>query len=194
MEWIILVMIGLIAGSVGAMAGLGGGIIVVPALLFVGTFPDYFNGITPQVAVGTSLIVMIFTGLSSTLSYMRHKTIDYKSGFIFFAGSGPGSIVGAWVNKYIHIQQFNLYFGIFIVLIGFLLIIRNKLKPVPLNKNSGVLRHFKDNYGDTYTYGYHPVLAILITFIVGFTSGLFGVGGGSLIVPAMIILFLTSMP
>src|SRR6476659_8307737 len=105
MEWIVLVLIGLAASSLGSLIGLGGGIIVVPSLLYLGTLPG-FDHITPQVAVGTSLFTMIFTGLSSTLSYMKHKTIDYKSGLIFLIGSGPGSILGAWVTESLDLHSF----------------------------------------------------------------------------------------
>lgn len=189
-EWIILLIIGLAAGTIGALMGLGGGIIVVPALLYFSTYTDLLGEVTPQVAVGTSLLIMIFTGLSSTLSYMKHKTVDYKSGLIFFIGSGPGGIVGAYVNKALDVTSFNIYFGIFIIIISIVLMIRSKLKPVALSVNGGIRRTFTDLQGETFQYGYQPVIAIIISFIVGFCSGIFGIGGGSLMVPAMILIFL----
>lgn len=88
---------------------------MVPALLYLATLPS-FSHLTPQVVVGTSLFTMIFTGLSSTLAYMKHKTVDYKSGFIFLIGSGPGSILGAWVTEKLDLHSFNIYFGVFILL------------------------------------------------------------------------------
>ncbi|WP_077215432.1 sulfite exporter TauE/SafE family protein [Bacillus dakarensis] len=190
MEWLILLMIGLAAGTIGALMGLGGGIIVVPALLYFSTYTNLLGEITPQVAVGTSLLIMIFTGLSSTLSYMKHKTVDYKSGMIFFIGSGPGGIVGAYVNKALDMTSFNIYFGVFIIIISIVLMVRGKLKPVTLSVNGGVKRTFTDLHGETFQYGYQPVIAIIISFIVGFCSGIFGIGGGSLMVPAMILIFL----
>ena len=190
MEWIILLIIGLAAGTIGALMGLGGGIIVVPALLYFSTYTDLLGDVTPQVAVGTSLLIMIFTGLSSTLSYMKHKTVDYKSGLIFFIGSGPGGIAGAYVNKALDVTSFNIYFGIFIIIISIVLMIRGKLKPVTLSVNGGIKRTFTDLQGETFQYGYQPLIAIIISFIVGFCSGIFGIGGGSLMVPAMILIFL----
>ncbi|MEI5907852.1 sulfite exporter TauE/SafE family protein [Bacillus spongiae] len=189
MEWIILVLIGLTAGTLGALIGLGGGIIIVPALLYFGTSTSLLTNISPQVAVGTSLVIMIFTGLSSTLAYMKHKTVDYRSGLLFFLGSGPGAIVGAWVNQSLNIVAFNIYFGAFMIFISLVLMVRDKLKPFPFTK-SGLKRSFQDAEGNTYEYSYQPIVAIGISFIVGFTSGLFGIGGGSLMVPAMILLFL----
>ncbi len=190
MEWLVLLSIGLLAGAIGSLVGLGGGVIIVPALIYFGTYTSWIEGMTPQTAVGTSLVIMIFTGLSSTLAYLKHKTVDYKSGLIFFAGSGPGSILGAYVNKGLNMESFNLYFGVFMILIAIILIIRNKIKPIEKFKQASYQREFTDSSGKTFRYGFPPVMGALIAFIVGFTSGLFGIGGGSLMVPAMILIFL----
>src|ERR1700747_1128150 len=108
MEYLLLVIIALCAGIIGALVGLGGGVILVPATLFVGLTLGYIPALTPQSVVGLSVIMMIFTGLSSTLSYMKSKTVDYKSGFIFFIGSIPGTMLGAWVNQFLDLPSFNL--------------------------------------------------------------------------------------
>lgn len=190
MEWLILVTIGLIAGSLGSLIGLGGGIIIVPALLYFSTYTEFLTDITPQLAVGTSLVIMIFTGLSSTLSYMKHKTLDYKSGLIFFIGSGPGGILGAWVNQALNMQTFHIFFGIFMISVSILLMVKDKLKPLSLNRKKGITRSFTDVQGRTWDYGFSPLIGVGISFFVGFCSGIFGIGGGSLMVPAMILLFL----
>ncbi|MEH7334184.1 sulfite exporter TauE/SafE family protein [Neobacillus drentensis] len=188
MEWILLVVIGLAASSLGSLIGLGGGIIVVPALLYLGSF-SAFGHVTPQVAVGTSLFTMIFTGLSSTLAYMKYKTVDYKSGLIFLIGSGPGSILGAWVTEKLPMHSFNILFGLFIIFVSVILLLKDKLKPIPYKKEKGIVRTFTDNTGKTFEYGYNPMIGVLVAFIVGFISGIFGVGGGSLMVPTMILVF-----
>jgi len=188
MEYIWLTLLGFLAGAIGSLVGLGGGVIIVPALLFLGTtgvFPD----ISPQLAVGTSLVVIIFNGLSSTLSYMKHKTVDYKSGFLFFLGSGPGATVGALVNNLLNIMHFSLYFGLFLIFSSFLLMLQGRWAGERKNSHFKVTRTYITNEGEMMTYGYHPVVAIIIAFIVGFFSGLFGIGGGSLMVPVMILLF-----
>ncbi|GAA3327694.1 hypothetical protein GCM10020331_068660 [Ectobacillus funiculus] len=84
MEYIILLIVGFIAGTIGSLVGLGGGIVIVPLLTGLGALLHLPN-VSPQLAVGTSIVTVVFTGLSSTLSYMKHKRVDYKSGLLFFS-------------------------------------------------------------------------------------------------------------
>jgi uncharacterized protein len=190
MEFIFLVIIALFSGLIGSLVGLGGGIILVPATLYVGLNLGMIPDITPQKVVGLSVVMMIFTGLASTLSFMKSKTVDYKSGFIFFIGSIPGTMLGAWVNKGLDLPSFNLYFGILLIILATILLVRDRLKPVKWFVKNGVQQEFTDNEGNTFVYGYPIWFAIILTFGIGFASGLFGIGGGSMMVPAMIILFL----
>ncbi|MGE7999933.1 sulfite exporter TauE/SafE family protein [Lysinibacillus sp. NPDC093190] len=190
MEFFVLVIIALLSGLIGSLVGLGGGIILVPATLYVGLNLGMIPDITPQRVVGLSVVMMIFTGLASTLSYMKSKTVDYKSGWIFFIGSIPGTMLGAWVNKGLDLPSFNLYFGILLIILATILLVRDRLKPVEWFVKNGMRLEFEDKEGNTFVYGYPIWFAIALTFAIGFASGLFGIGGGSMIVPAMIILFL----
>ncbi len=188
MVWAVLFLTGLAAGMLGSLMGLGGGIIVVPALMIFSVLSPFFADVTPQTAVGTSLLIMIFTGLSSTLAYMKQKTVDYMAGGIFFIGSGPGALFGVWLNKDLEVAPFLIFFGMFVVLVSFILLIRNKLKPLSI-KGKGVRRTYQTEAGLEIEYGFTPFIAIVISFCVGMFSGLFGIGGGSLMVPVMILLF-----
>lgn len=190
MVFIIMALVGIVSGIVGALIGLGGGVILVPALLFLGTGFAFFPELSPQQIVGLSVVMMIFTGLSSTLAYLKVGTVDYKSGIIFFAGSAPGTVIGAFVNKNLDLPSFNLYFGILLVLLSLLLLIRDRLKEVHWFVDNGRKTTFIDKQQKEYVYGYPIWFALVLTFFVGFASGLFGIGGGSIIVPAMILLFL----
>ncbi|MED3662388.1 sulfite exporter TauE/SafE family protein [Ureibacillus terrenus] len=189
MEYLLLAIIALCAGILGSLVGLGGGVVLIPATLYFGVQLGYFPDITPQRVVGLSVVMMIFTGLSSTISYMRSKQVDFISGSIFFIGSAPGAILGAWLNKGLNIDSFNLYFGILLIVLSTLLFVRDKLKPIQWFMDHGIKRSFTDRQGQTFEFGYPVWFAVGFSFFVGMISGLFGIGGGSLIVPAMILLF-----
>lgn len=185
---LILLLIGLVAGTIGSLAGLGGGVIIVPALLFLASINPQFSMITPPIAVGTSMVLIILTALSSTLSYTKQKRVDFRSGIVFFLGCGPGAMVGAYLTRFF--EETDLFFALFgflLILISFMLTVKEKGKPKIMKWD--VLRSFQEPNGVTYEYGYHRLTALILSFLVGILSGLFGVGGGSMMVPMMILLF-----
>lgn len=185
--FIFSLIIGLITAFVGSLMGLGGGVILVPVLLLMASSFDAFQWATPQAIVGVSLVVMIFTGLSSTLAYLKVKRVDYKTGFLFLIGSIPGGVIGAWLNQHIDAGSFQLYFGFLMIFISILLVFKKK-KPAKKDLTGKNVRTFEFN-GIEYRYKVNKVAAIFLALMVGTLSGLFGIGGGSIMVPAMILLF-----
>ncbi|MBH5318955.1 sulfite exporter TauE/SafE family protein [Paenibacillus sp. GSMTC-2017] len=186
MEWIILVLIGVVAAMFGSIVGLGGGIIIVPAVLFIA--PSLIGEpVDHATAVGISLTVLIITALASTLTYAKRKIVDFRTAMLFFITSGPAAIIGSAVTGYLKAGTFQLAFGIFMLLMAGLLIARDYMKP--FTKEWPVVRSITDATGQTHTYSYGIVPALVIGFGVGLISGLFGIGGGSLFVPLMVLLF-----
>ncbi len=61
---------------------------------FLGTYTLIIPEISPQLAVGTSMVVVLATGLSSTLAYMKQKKVDYKSGLYFLWAAALGQFLG----------------------------------------------------------------------------------------------------
>lgn len=184
---LIMLAIGIVAGTVGSLVGLGGGVIIVPALIFLSRWYDQLS-ISPQVATGTSLAVIAVSSLSSCIAYFKQRKVDTGSAFLFFAGSGPGSIAGAILNAHLPGGGILNGFGVFMLAVSFLLMVRDKLKK--RNMRWTVTRTFVDPAGgETYTYGYTRTTALAVSFVVGLTAGLFGVGGGALMMPVMLILF-----
>jgi len=183
---IIFVLIGLAAGAIGSVAGLGGGIFFVPALLyFVNQYAP--GAMTPQIAAATSLVVIAVTALSSSIAYLRQKKVDTSSALLFFVGSAPGSVAGVYLNQWLEIDSFSLLFGLFQLSMFTLLMVKDRIKPRTLAWD--VRRTYINEEGLTAEYGYQRWMALLTAFFVGVVSSLFGVGGGVLMVPAMIILF-----
>ncbi|WP_214625869.1 sulfite exporter TauE/SafE family protein [Paenibacillus agaridevorans] len=186
MEWILLMLLGVVAAAFGSLVGLGGGIIIVPGLLL---FAPTLIGepIEHATAVGISLTVLIVTALASTLSYTKRGIVDFRSGLLFFITSGPASILGAALTGLMQAGVFQLLFGSLMLLLAGLLIGRDYMKPFA--KEWSIQRSITDAQGNVHTYGYGLWSALAIGFCVGLISGLFGIGGGSLFVPMMVLLY-----
>lgn len=187
LEFLISLLIGLTTAFIGSILGLGGGIILVPTLIFVASISDAFAWATPQTIVGISLVVIIFTGLASTLSYLKVKRVDYKTGFLFLLGSIPGGVLGSWLNQFINADRFQLYFGLLIIGIAIILFLKKDV-PKEMDLTAKNVRTFELN-GEMFHYKVNLYGAVILAFFVGTLSGLFGIGGGSIMVPAMIIFF-----
>nr|WP_202903207.1 sulfite exporter TauE/SafE family protein [Paenibacillus gorillae] len=186
LEWILLVLLGVVAAMFGSIVGLGGGIIIVPALMLLG--PQLTGAeIDHATAVGTSLTMLIVTALASTLSYAKKKIVDFRSGLLLFITSGPAALIGSALTGKLQGAAFSLSFGIFMLLMAALLIARDYMKPV--TRQWPIERSITDASGQVHTYGYGLLPLLLIGFAVGLISGLFGIGGGSLFVPVMVLLF-----
>src|SRR5699024_2942122 len=78
------------AGGYGTIVGAGGGFILVPALLLL------FN-LSPAVAAGTGLVIVLINSLTGVVGYSRQKRIDYRTGLKIAIGAIPGSIFGVWL-------------------------------------------------------------------------------------------------
>jgi len=184
---LILLVCGVVAGTVGSLVGLGGGVIIVPVLLYLGSTSESFE-VTPQIAVGTSLLVIAFSSLSSSISYFRQSKVDFRSALLFFTASGPGAIVGAFINNRMSGGAFLIGFGTFMIAVSFLLMMRGRWKK--RNTEWSVTRTYHDTITNEHlTYGYTRKVALTVSFAVGILAGMFGVGGGALMMPVMLLLF-----
>ncbi|EFM10266.1 protein of unknown function DUF81 [Paenibacillus curdlanolyticus YK9] len=186
LEIVLLALLGLISAIFGSIVGLGGGIIIVPALTLLG--PQLVGSeIDHATAVGTSLAVLIVTALASTMAYSKKKRVDWRSGWLLFMTSGPAAMIGSALTGHMSNGPFQLSFGIFMLLMAGLLVARDYMKPI--SRQWPVVRTYTDDKGEQHHYGYAVLPALLVGFAVGLISGLFGIGGGSLFVPVMVLLF-----
>lgn len=186
---ILLILIGGLSAILGSIVGIGGGIIVVPTLVYLGVNHHFLHVITTQIAIGTSSVILIVTGLSSSLGYLKTKQVDIKNGSIFLFGLLPGSLIGSFLSRYLTLDSFNLYFGIFMIGVSILLMIRYKIKPFKIFDKPQYERAYIDVEGKTYHYSVPPFFAFCTTLFIGVLTGLFGIGGGALMTPLMLIVF-----
>lgn len=187
MVYLISLLAGIIASFIGSLVGLGGGMILIPLLLALHEHHPGFAWATPHTIVGISLFLIVFTALSSTISYLKQQRVDKKSGLQFLLGSIPGGIFGSWLNQFVPAEKFTLYFGLLMIVMSLLLFIKRQEQARPMI-TTGSKRVFTLN-GVEYQYAVNKWFAISISFIVGVLSGLFGIGGGAIMVPTMILLF-----
>lgn len=157
-----LIPLGFIAGVVGSIIGLGGGIIIVPVLTFL--------GVTPTVAASSSLFAAFSNSVASTVSYAKQKRIDYKIGLKLGLMSIPGTILGAFATAEVTPAIFKILFGIVLVASCYYLFIKRDTG----SKQAIITKRML-------------VASAGISFFAGILSSFFGIGGGIIFVPLMII-------
>lgn len=172
---VILFASGVGIGALGTLIGAGGGWMIVPLLLLGFHF-------TPQQAVGTSLAVVFLNALSGSIAYMLQGRVLYTMGTAFAAATIPGALLGAWLVQYFSSRWFSILFGSFLMFVAIFLHRGEQLLFVRSTRGGvtpGELQSFRS-----------PVLrlGILISFLVGVLSSLFGVGGGIIHVPFLIVI------
>jgi uncharacterized membrane protein YfcA len=157
-----LIPLGFIAGVVGSIIGLGGGIIIVPVLTFL--------GVTPTVAASSSLFAAFSNSVASTVSYAKQKRIDYKIGLKLGLMSIPGTILGAFATAEVTPAIFKILFGIVLIASCYYLFIKRDME----SKQTTITKRML-------------VASAGISFFAGILSSFFGIGGGIIFVPLMII-------
>jgi len=114
--WLIFVIIGVLGGVASGLFGVGGGIVIVPALI-------YWAGFSQHAATGTSLAVLLPpVGLAATLEYYRHGNVDVHAAIILAASMFAGAGVGAYFANQMKGPHLRLLFGLFVSAIGIYLV------------------------------------------------------------------------
>jgi uncharacterized membrane protein YfcA len=157
-----LIPLGFAAGILGSMIGLGGGIIVVPVLTFFG-FP-------PTLAASNSLFAAFSNAVASTVSYSRQKRIDYSLGLKLGLLCIPGTVLGAYVSSDVTPAIFKILFGIVLVSAAFYIFLRKKIETKEKNLTKLTI-----------------IFVIAASFFAGIISSFFGIGGGIIFVPLMVV-------
>jgi uncharacterized protein len=116
MTYTIFIVIGLLGGLASGFFGIGGGIVIVPALI-------YWAGFSQHKATGTSLAVLLPPiGLAATFEYYRHGYVDIRAAIILAITMFAGSWIGAYGANRLKGPHLRLAFGIFVCSLGIYLI------------------------------------------------------------------------
>ncbi len=167
-EYLWLLPLGFVAGIIGSMIGLGGGFIVVPVLTFF--------GFSPTLAASNSLFAAFSNAVASTTSYAKQKRIVYSVGLKLALLSIPGTILGAYISDEISSSLFKMLFAIVLIGSSAYIYARRKMESKEYNLSKQIM-----------------VLAVGASFFAGIISSLFGIGGGTVFVPLMVIAIGLSM-
>ncbi len=158
-------LIGFLAGVFGGLVGLGGGVIMIP--LMVGVLK-----LDQHRAHGTSLVALVFTGISGAVAYGLKGTVDVAAAILMAATAMISARAGAHFAHSLPEWKLKRSFGGFLVFVSVLLL----LKPYLLHSQGTAA-------------GWQKVAVLLLTGVcTGFLSGKMGVGGGTIMVPAMVLL------
>ena len=163
---VVLAIAAAVAGFMAGLLGVGGGIIMVPALYYAFTVLDFDIATRMHLSVGTSLAIIIPTSIISTKTHMEYDAVDFKliksfGIFILF-----GVIGGTFLAVNLKTPAFVLFFSIMAFIVGlFFIFFREQLL-----KNPKMISDSAKNISGV---------------IIGFISVLLGIGGGSLMVPFM---------
>ena len=181
---ILLPLLAFLIGVIAAMLGIGGGVFLVPSLILL---PWY--ALDPATASGTSLAAIVFISLSSTFRYRKQKRIDYLLGFAFATTTIPGAFLGSYVKSIVETWILGLIFAFFLIFVSIRMFIGKRGEESKsgdsANKRGEKKRRIIDSYGKVFTYSVNLRAVPLLGFAGGFSSGLLGIGGGSVLVPAM---------
>jgi len=155
-----------VAGFMAGLLGVGGGIIMVPALYYAFTVLDFELATRMHLSVGTSLAIIIPTSIISTKTHMEYDAVDFKMVKSFGIFILLGVIAGTFLAVNLKTPTLVLFFSIFAFMVGlFFIFLREKLVENP-KTISNIVKNISG-------------------ILIGFISVPLGIGGGSLMVPFM---------
>jgi uncharacterized membrane protein YfcA len=158
--------IGALAGISSGLLGIGGGIIIVPALSAIFSqntdIPAHY---AMHLAIGTSLATMIATLASGVYAHHRQGTVHWPLAKSIFPGLVAGTVLGAFIAAFLPARFLTIFFSVFLIIVSLRMLFQRK---------DGVEMEISNQ------------LRQMIAGIIGVLSGILGAGGGSLMVPFLL--------
>lgn len=161
---IVLIVVGMLVGVLSGMFGIGGGTVIVPALVWL--------GLSQRNAAATSTLAIVPTSISGVVSYATGGHVDWLAAVLLFCGMFVGGQIGSWLLSRLPELVLRWIFVAFLVFV-----VINQVSFVPSRDHQIVM---------TVATG---VCLALLGVVIGMLAGLLGIGGGALAVPALSMLF-----
>ena len=193
---LVVLFMGAAVGFLSGMFGVGGGFLITPLLIF-------YN-IPPAIAVATGANQVIASSFSGSLAHLKRGTLDFKLGFVLLGGGIIGSTVGVWVFALLRsVGQLDLFISLLYVAllgtVGGLMLVEslNSMRAARGGENISLKKSGQHNWihrlplkmrfrASKLFVSVIPVLGI--GAVIGFLASIMGVGGGFIMVPALIYL------
>tara|TARA_R110002072_G_scaffold136602_1_gene279101 strand:+ start:1807 stop:2730 length:924 start_codon:yes stop_codon:yes gene_type:complete len=193
----LLLGLGGLVGILSGMFGVGGGFLMTPLLFFI--------GIPPAVAVATEANQIVASSFSGVLAHFKRKTVDLRMGTVLLIGGLIGAALGVMLFNYLKSQGqvdllVKLFYVVFLGAIGGLMFIEslNAIRKTKSGKRTPRKKHnwihglpFKMRFRASGLY-ISVIPPLIVGIAVGILAAIMGVGGGFIMVPAMI--YLLGMP
>lgn len=179
--------ISLLAGIIGAILGIGGGILIVPALTIV-------FGVNIRFAIGASIVSVIATSSGAAAAYVRDKITNIRLGIFLEVATTIGALVGFFLASYAHPKFLYFLFAGILTYSAFVMLIGRsfEVKNIPPKEDPLAIRlkvngtYPERNLGKNVSYKvYNVAWGFVMMLGAGIVSGLLGIGSGILKVPAM---------
>ena len=181
-SFLLLVLGGGVAGTIGAMLGLGGGVFLTPFLLFV-------FGLPMHQAIATSILAVIATSSAGAAMNMERQTVNIRLGMVLEIATVTGAIFGGITANLLSGDVLSHIFATLLLVVAFTMIwrLKHSSDTAPAVTDGAFAAAYKDEAtGAMIPYSAKRIPAVLVvSLIAGNISGLLGVGGGIFKVPAM---------
>ena len=196
-----ILAMGLTVGFLSGLFGIGGGFLMTPLLIFI--------GIPPAIAVGTQSTSVVASSLSGALTHFARRSIDFKMGSVLLCGGAAGTLSGIYLFKILsEIGQIDLMISviyvIFLSIIGGLMMVES-VQAIRAARGGGAGGARRRRGHHSWIHGlpfkmrfrrsklYISVIPpVLVGYFVGTLSAIMGIGGGFIMIPAMI--YILRMP
>jgi uncharacterized protein len=159
----IYLLSGSIAGLIGGLFGLGGGVVVVPVLIYCFRLAEFNDQVLTHLAIGTSLATIAVTSLSAIIAHHYKSAVLWRVALWMVPGIGLGAIAGAVFATSLRGPILQMFFGVFLLMVAM---------QMGLGSAPKAHRELPGRWAGTGS-----------GVGIGFLSGIFGIGGGSLSVP-----------
>lgn len=181
-SFLLLVVGGVVTGTIGAMLGLGGGVFLIPFLALV-------FGLPMHQAIATSILAVIATSSAGAAMNVERQVVNLRLGMTLEIATVIGAIFGGLTANILSGQVLSQIFATLLLFVSFMMIWRTKHEKETVTPREGGTfpSSFKDtSTGEVIHYSVrHVPLVMMVSLVAGNISGLLGVGGGIFKVPAM---------